>query len=54
MEYHKGTVVSILSENINYDNYIDDVEIGNQEVIVRMDEGPYKDNNVKINHTISR
>lgn len=54
MEYHKGTVVSILSENINYDNYIDDVEIGNQEVIVRMEDGPYKDNNVKINHTISR
>lgn len=54
MEYHKGTVVKILSESINSDNYIDDIEIGNQEVVVRMDDGPYKDNNVKIDHTISR
>lgn len=54
MEYHKGTVVRILSENINYDNYIEGVEIGTQEVIVKMEDGPYKGNNVKIDHTISR
>ncbi len=54
VQYYKGEVVEILNEKLQADNYIDDIELGYQQLRVRIIEGPYKNQDYEVTNNISR
>ena len=54
VQYYKGEVVEILNEKLQADNYIDDIELGYQQLRVRIMEGPYKNQDYEVTNNISR
>lgn len=54
MEYYKGNVVKILEENITQDDMLEEIEVGNQKVIVEIKEGPFKSQTFGIDNPVSR
>lgn len=54
IEYYKGKVISIQAEDLDFDEYIKEVEIGYQDITVKVLEGPYKGTEYSIRNNISR
>lgn len=54
VQYYNGEVVEILNEKLQADNYIDDIELGYQQLRVRIMEGPYKNQDYEVTNNISR
>lgn len=54
MEYYKGEVVEIINEELDKDQFIEGMEIGNQQIVVKLKEGPYKGIEYEIKNPISR
>lgn len=54
MEYYKGEVIEIINEDLSTDMYLEDIQLGIQELIVEINEGPYKNQQFKVTNPISR
>ncbi|MGL5314008.1 MAG: YibE/F family protein [Peptostreptococcaceae bacterium] len=54
MEYYKGQVVNIMEEDIRKDDMLEEIEVGFQKVIVKINEGPYKGQTFGIDNPINR
>lgn len=54
VEYYKAEVTSIGKEKLKDDKYIDGIELGYQEINVKLLDGEYKDSEYKITNNISR
>lgn len=54
VEYYEAEVKDILRENLQDDKYIDDVELGYQEVRLKILDGPYSEQEYEITNTVSR
>ncbi|MDR5587563.1 MULTISPECIES: YibE/F family protein [Clostridium] len=54
VEYYKAQVIQVNKENLKEDKYIDDIELGYQEVKLKILDGPYKDSEYNVLNNISR
>ncbi|WP_315079636.1 YibE/F family protein [uncultured Clostridium sp.] len=54
VEYYKAQVIQVNKEKLQEDKYIEDMELGYQEVKVKILDGPYKDNEYNVLNNISR
>jgi len=54
IEYYEGEVVDVIKENLQDDKYIEDIELGYQQVSVKILDGPYVENEYEITNNVSR
>ncbi|ACD24782.1 YibE/F family protein [Clostridium botulinum] len=54
VDYFKAQVIQVNKEKLQEDKYIEDIELGYQEVKVRILDGPYKDNEYNVLNNMSR
>jgi uncharacterized membrane protein len=54
VEYYEGEVVNVIKENLQDDKYIEDIELGYQQVSVKILDGPYVENEYEITNNVSR
>mgnify|MGYP000714128013 FL=1 len=54
MEYYKGEVVEILGENLQEDEFLENVQVGFQTVLVQLKDGPLKGQEYEIGNPVSR
>lgn len=54
MEYYKATVIEIVEQDLQEDQFLDDVEVGYQTIMVEIDEGIYKGHVYEVGNPISR
>ncbi len=54
VEYYEGEVVNVIKENLQDDKYIKDIELGYQQVSVKILDGPYVENEYEITNNVSR
>lgn len=54
MEYYKADVVQILEENIQSDRKLDEIQVGNQKVMVKIKEGPFEGQTFGIDNPVNR
>lgn len=54
VEYYEAEIVNIIKENLQGDKYIDNLELGYQQVSVKILDGPYMENQYEITNNVSR
>lgn len=54
VEYYKAEVKEVLEEKLQVDKYIEDIELGYQNVTLKILDGPYKGNEYNITNNVSR
>lgn len=54
MEYYKGEVVEVLEENLQEDEFLENVQVGFQTVLVELKDGPLKGQEYEIGNPVSR
>lgn len=54
MEYYKGEVVEVLEENLQEDEFLENVQVGFQTVLVQLKDGPLKGQEYEIGNPVSR
>lgn len=54
MEYYKGEVVEVLEENLQGDEFLENVQVGFQTVLVQLKDGPLKGQEYEIGNPVSR
>ena len=54
MEYYKGEVVEVLEENLQEDEFLENVQVGFQTVLVQLKDGPLKGQEFEIGNPVSR
>ena len=54
MEYYKAEVTGIVEEDLQEDQYLEDVEVGFQTVVVEIKDGPLKGQEYEIGNPVSR
>lgn len=54
MEYYKGEVVEILGENLQEDEFLENVQVGFQTVLVQIKDGPLRGQEYEIENPVSR
>ncbi|SFD05107.1 YibE/F family protein [Clostridium uliginosum] len=54
VEYYESQVLDISKENLQKDKYIDDIELGYQQIKLKILDGPYKNQEFKVINNISR
>lgn len=54
MGYYKASVIEILEENLQDDQYLEGVQVGSQTILVEVEDGPFKGKVYEIGNPISR
>lgn len=54
VEYYEAEIVNVLKENLQDDKYIEEIELGYQQVSVKILNGPYVENQYEITNNVSR
>lgn len=54
IEYYEAEIVNVLKENLQDDKYIEEIELGYQQVSVKILNGPYVENQYEITNNVSR
>ena len=54
MEYYKAKVVEILDEDMKEDEFLEDVYVGFQNVLVQIKDGPLKGQEYEVGNPVSR
>lgn len=54
MEYYEAIVTDIKKENLKNDEYIENIELGYQDITLKFLEGPYKDKEYEVKNNVSR
>lgn len=54
VEYYEAEIVSVIKENLQDDKYIEEIELGYQQVSVKILDGPYVENQYEITNNVSR
>lgn len=54
MEYYKAVVTTVIDEDLQQDEFLDDVEVGFQNVLVQIKDGPLKDEEFEVGNPVSR
>ena len=53
-EYYEAIVTDIKKENLKNDEYIENIELGYQDITLKFLEGPYKDKEYEVKNNVSR
>lgn len=53
-EYYKGEVVKVISDDLSEDQFVEGIEVGFQQIVVKANEGPYKGIEYEIKNPVSR
>jgi len=54
VEYYEAEIVNVIKENLQDDKYIEEIELGYQQVSVKILDGPYVENQYEITNNVSR
>lgn len=54
VEYYEAEIVNVIKENLQDDKYIEEIELGYQQVSVKILNGPYVENQYEITNNVSR
>ena len=52
LEYVKGTVMQVTAENLTYEEDLD-INVGTQDLIIRLDEGEYQGEEIEVTNYVS-
>lgn len=54
VEYYEAEIVNVIKENLQDDKYIEEIQLGYQQVSVKILDGPYVENQYEITNNVSR